>query len=85
MGKGTPVGSTPIPPVMAVKRYIYIQEEIVRDVLFHLSWMTDTLDYQNRQTGIDAEDSKELTNAKKLLDEIKQLYCGPDVGLYSSS
>lgn len=37
----------------------------------HLSWMIATLDFNNSQTGIDAEDSPELKDAKKLFEEIK--------------
>jgi hypothetical protein len=54
----------------------------------HLTWMIQTMDFYNRQTGIDGQDSPELADAKDLLDELQkqsgtshidEIYCTCDL------
>lgn len=39
--------------------------------IFHLDWMIQTMDHKNQDTGIHNEDSPELKDAKKLLEELR--------------
>jgi hypothetical protein len=47
-----------------------ITEDTMERIRFHLGWMIQTMDFKNQMTGIDAEDSDELKDAKRLQEEL---------------
>jgi len=47
-----------------------ITEDTMERIRFHLGWMIQTMDFKNQMTGIDAEDSDELKDAKRLREEL---------------
>lgn len=46
------------------------EPETTNRAIHHLGWMIKTLDFQNEGTGIDSEDSPDLSDAKLLLQEL---------------
>jgi hypothetical protein len=43
----------------------------IERIIYHLTWMIETFDFQNEQTGIEQDDSPDLKDAKILLEELK--------------